>query len=131
MITARSNRIRRPRVIVVIAVLMIVFGLTEVATGLDHNFFGVTTAQGSASARIGVTLGLLYFAAGVLSLTMRGWAARAAICCLTVDVVGRLAMVATGLYPTDSVKQVFAIVAGTALAAVFAFCIWRRRDSFQ
>jgi hypothetical protein len=131
MMTTRSNRIRRPRVIVVIAVLMIVFGIAEVATGLDHNFFGVTTTQGAASARIGVTLGLLYFAAGVLTLTMRRWAARVAIGCLTADVVGRLAMVATGLYPTSSVKQVFAIVAGTALAALFAFYIWHKRDSFQ
>jgi hypothetical protein len=31
-----------------------------------------------------------------------------------------LAMVFTGLYPTGSVKQVFAIVVGTALAALFA-----------
>jgi len=131
MMTTRSNRIRRPRVIVVIAVLMIVFGIAEVATGLDHNFFGVTTTQGAASARIGVTLGLLYFAAGVLTLTMRRWAARVAIGCLTADVVGRLAMVATGLYPTSSVKQVFAIVVGTALAALFAFCVWHKRDSFQ
>ena len=131
MMTTRSNRIRRPRVIVVIAVLMIVFGIAEVATGLDHNFFGITTTQGAASARIGVTLGLLYFAAGALILTMRRWAARVAIGCLTVDVVGRLAMVATGLYPTGSVKQVFAIVAGTALAAFFAFYVWHKRDSFQ
>jgi len=78
-----------------------------------------------------VTLGLLYFAAGVLTLTMRRWAARAAIGCLAVDVVGRLAMVGTGLYPASSVKQVFAIVAGTALAALFAFYIWHKRDSFQ
>jgi len=48
--TTRSNQIRRPRAIVVTAVLMIVFGIAEVVTGLTHNFFGVTTTQGSASA---------------------------------------------------------------------------------
>ena len=79
VMTTRSNQIRRPRAIVVTAVLMIVFGIAEVVTGLTHNFFRVTTTQGSASARIGVTLGLLYFAAGVLNLTMRRWAARVAI----------------------------------------------------
>ncbi len=129
--TSRSNRIRRPRAIIVIAVLMIVFGIAEVATGLDHDFFGITTTQGSASARIGATLGLLYFAAGVLTLTMRRWAAWLAIGCLVVDVVGRLVMVVTGLYPTGSVKQVLAIIVGTALAALFAFYIWHKRDSFQ
>ena len=129
--TTRLNRIPRPRVITVIAVLMIVFGIAEVVTGLNHNFFGVTTTQGSASARIGVTLGLLYFAAGVLTLTMRRWAAWLAIGCLVVDVISRLAMVVTGLYPTGSVKQVLAIVVGTALAAVFALYIWHKRDSFQ
>ncbi len=129
--TTRSNRIPRPRVITVIAVLMIVFGIAEVVTGLNHNFFGVTTTQGSASARIGVTLGLLYFAAGVLTSTMRRWAAWLAIGCLVVDVIGRLAMVVTGLYPTSSVKQVLAIVVGTALAGLFALYIWHKRDSFQ
>ncbi len=129
--TTRSNRIPRSRVITVIAVLMIVFGIAEVVTGLNHNFFGVTTTQGSASARIGVTLGLLYFAAGVLTLTMRRWAAWLAIGCLVVDVIGRLAMVVTGLYPTSSVKQVLAIVVGTALATLFALYIWHKRDSFQ
>jgi len=114
-----------------IAVLMIVFGIAEVVTGLDHNFFGVTTTQGSASARIGVTLALLYFAAGVLTLTMRRWAAWLAIGCLVVDVIGRLAMVVTGLYPTGSLKQVLAIVVGTALAVLFALYIWHKRDSFQ
>ncbi len=110
---------------------MIVFGIAEVVTGLNHNFFGVTTTQGSASARIGVTLGLLYFAAGVLTSTMRRWAAWLAIGCLVVDVIGRLAMVVTGLYPTSSVKQVLAIVVGTALAGLFALYIWHKRDSFQ
>ena len=129
--TSRPNRIQRPRVLIVIAALMIVFGIAEVATGLDHDFFGLTTTEGSASARIGVTLGLLYFAAGVLTLTMRRWAAWLAIGCLVVDVVGRVVMVFTGLYPTSSVKQVFAIVVGTALAAFFALYVWHSRDSFQ
>ena len=46
-----------------------------------------------------VTLGLLYFAAGVLTLTMKRCAARVAIARLAVDVIGRLVMVDTGLYP--------------------------------
>ena len=53
--------------------------------------------------------------AGLLVLTVRRWAAAVAIVLLIADVAGRIALTATGLYPTGSLLNTVAIIAGTAL----------------
>ncbi|MGA2503427.1 MAG: hypothetical protein ABSG01_04985 [Anaerolineales bacterium] len=58
---------------------MILFGLAEVATGVSHNFFGVTISEASISTLLGLTLGLFYFVGGCLLLTKRKWAAIIAV----------------------------------------------------
>ncbi len=55
---------KRPRSITIIAWLMIVFGGAELLTGLTHDFLGLKTAQGAASAYLGAAIGGLYSAAG-------------------------------------------------------------------
>ncbi len=114
---------RRPRDITIIASLMIVFGFAEIATGFAHNFFGVRTAQGAASAYIGAIIGALYAAAGFLILTMKRRAAILAIALLIVVVAGRVFMVVTGLYSVTTLRQTAAIVLGTSIAAGFAIYI--------
>ena len=121
----------RPRGVVVVAFLMILFGLAEVETGFTHQFFGVTTANGTTSAYAGVSLGVVYAAAGLLVLIMRKWAATLAILCLATDVVGRVAMVFTGLYPVGSPAQTFAIVTGTAIVVAFAIYILAKWRAFE
>ena len=53
--------------------------------------------------------------AGLLVLTVRRWAAAVAIVLLIAAVAGRIALIATGLYPTGSLLNTVAIIAGTAL----------------
>jgi len=113
----------RPLGITIVAVLMILFGLAEVVTGFRHEFFGLTTTQVDISTYIGVSLGLFYFAGGLLLLTKKRWAARIAMVLLCGDVIGRIAMVVTGLYPVNSFRQTFAIIVGTSIAAIFAVYI--------
>ncbi len=118
----------RPWSVTVVALLMILFGLAEVATGFTHKFFGVATESGAVSATAGAAIGALYAAAGALVLTMSRWAAALAIGFLAADVVGRMAMVRAGLYPLDSPTQIIAIVIGTAIVISFAIYIaskWR------
>jgi hypothetical protein len=123
---------RRPRGLLIAAVVMIIFGLAEVATGFTHNFIGlVSTTQVSLATYIGVALGLFYFTAGLLILTKRKWAAVTAIVLLCGDVIGRTAMVLTGLYPVNSFSQTFAIVIGTAIAAFFAVYIVLKLNYFS
>jgi hypothetical protein len=110
---------------------MIVFGLAEVVTGLTHNFFGIFTAKATASAYAGVAIGACYALAGLLVLSMRRLAAALAIVLLIADIIGRAAMVATGLYPLGSWKQIFSMTLGTSIVAAFAIYIRLKWSSFN
>jgi len=122
----------RPVGILIVAILMILFGLAEVGTGFSHNFIGeVSTSANSLATLLGVALGLFYCAGGLLLLTMWRWAAITAIVLLCGDVVGRVGMVVTRLYPLDSFKQTFAIVTGTLIAVFFAIYIAVRLKVFK
>jgi len=119
----------RPRGMIIVAVLMILFGLAEVVTGFTHNFFGITTSSVNIFTYSAAAIGAFYVASGLLILTMKKWAAALAIVLLIADIVGRVSLVVTGLYPLNSLEQVIGIVAGTAIAAIFAIYIglkWRR-----
>ena len=121
----------RPRGIVVAALLMITFGLAEVTTGFTHNFFGLSTAQVTTSAYAGAAIGVLYAMAGLLVLSLKRRAAALAIVLLIADIIGRIAMVATGLYPVDSFKQTLAMITGTSIVAGFAAYIRLKWSSFR
>lgn len=110
---------------------MILFGLAEVVTGFTHNFFGITTSAEALFTYSGVALGAFYAIAGAVILTMRRWAAVLAIILLIADVVGRITLTVTGLYPTDSFKNTFAIIDGTVIAAFFTIYIGLKMRSFR
>lgn len=122
---------RRPLDVTIVASLMIAFGLAEIITGFTHNFLGLHTAQGAISAYIGATIGALYAAAGLLIFTMNRHLAILAIALLVVVIVGRMAMVMSGLYPVETFSQTAAIVLGTSIAAGFAIYIGLRRSAFR
>jgi hypothetical protein len=117
--------------IAVVAMLMILFGLAEVVTGFIHHFFGISTSQAAIFTYAAAVIGTLYVVGGLLILTLKRWAARLAILCLLVDIVGRVSLVSTGLYPVNSLKQTIAIALGTATAAIFAIYIGLKRNSFM
>jgi hypothetical protein len=118
--TMETMNTGRPWGIILVASLMILFGLAEVVTGVTHNFFGVTTANAPIFAYSAATIGTFYIVAGMLTLTMRKWAAALAIVLLGADVVGRVALVVGGLYPTGSLENTLAIIGGTGIAVIFA-----------
>ena len=110
---------------------MILFGLAEVATGFTGNFLNVISATTSITYTIAsATIGTFYSVAGLLVLTMKRWGAALAIVLLGADVSGRAAMVATGLYPFNGTDAT-SIVAGTAIAAIFALYIGLRWGRFR
>ncbi len=120
-----------PRDILIIAILMMLFGLAEVKTGFSHEFFGLTTTQASLSTYLGVTIGLFYFFAGLLVLFRKKWAGVLAIILLVGDLSGRIFMVLDGLFPLTSFLQTFSIIAGTAIAAFFAIYVGLKWKSFK
>jgi hypothetical protein len=114
----------RPMDITIVSILMIIFGLAEVATGFTHNFLGVISTSGATASTYGaVIIGGLYALGGVVLFTMKKWAATFAEISLAVVVLGRIALVTAGLYPVNSFLQTFSIIAGTAIAIIFAFYI--------
>jgi hypothetical protein len=127
-----NKRLIRIRGIPIVAALMILFGAAEVVTAFTHNFVGISTSSSLVFTAAAVAIGACYAVAGVLILTRRLWAARLAIALLIVDIVGRLALVVTGLYPLNSLEQVVGIIGGTAIAAAFAVYIYlgTKRASF-
>ncbi len=121
----------RPLGISIVAFLMILFGLAEVVTGFTHNFFGITTSSVNIFTYSSAAIGAFYAVGGLLILTMKKWAAALAIVLLGADIVGRVALVVTGLFPTDSLKNTLSIIAGTAIAVIFAIYIGLKWKSFR
>lgn len=111
----------RPRGIIIVAVLMVLFGFAEVMTGFTHRFFGISTSSVTVFEYAAAAIGGFYVAGGLLILTIRKWAAAFAMILLIADIGGRVALVLTGLYPLGSFQQIFAIVAGMAIAFMFGF----------
>jgi hypothetical protein len=117
--------------ILIVAALMIVFGLAEIVTGFRHEFFGLTTARVAVSTYLGAALGLCYLLGGLLLLTRKRAAAKAAFGLLCADIVGRIAMVVFGLFPVGSFRQTFGIVTGTAIAIGFAVYVGFKSKIFR
>jgi hypothetical protein len=59
----------------------------------------------------------------MLVLTRKKWAAALAVALLIADVLGRIALVATGLFPISSPIQITSISIGTVIAIAFAIYI--------
>jgi hypothetical protein len=121
----------RPWGITIAAVFTIIAGLAEVVTGFTHDFFGITTSSVAIFTYSSTVIGVFYAAAGFLILTMKKWAAALAIALLGADIVGRIALVVTGLYPTDSLKNTLSIIAGTIIVAIVALYIGWKWKSFR
>jgi hypothetical protein len=121
----------RPRGITIAALLMVLFGLAEVVTAFTHDFLGISTSSSNIFTFSAAAIGAFYVAAGLLILTMKKWAAALAIALLAVDIAGRIALVVAGLYPTNSLRQTFAIIVGTGIVAIFALYIGLRWKFFK
>ena len=113
------------------ALLMIIFGTAEVVTGIRHEFYGLVTTEDTITKVVGIALGLCYFFSGALLVTYKRKAATAAFILLCVDVIGRITMVITGMYPVDSAMQIVGITVGTAIAFVFAVYVFFKRKKLN
>ena len=123
---------RRPRAITIIAVLMVLFGSAEVVTGFTHNFLGLISTTNNSLATYGAAgVGALYAVGGFLLLRTTKRAAALALACLIAVVLGRVALVSTGLYPLNTFLQIFSIVVGTLIAVAFAIYIAAKWHSFK
>jgi uncharacterized integral membrane protein len=122
----------RPYRFLIVSALMIIFGLAEISTAYSRSFFGISAQQAPTIFTFsGAVIGALYAVAGLFVLTMKKWAATLAIGLLLVVIVGRILLVAAGIYPVNTFENAFGIILGTAIAAVFAIYIGLKRNSFR
>jgi hypothetical protein len=133
-VTADPDRhtvpLRRPWDLIVVAGFTMLAGFAEVVTGFSHNFFGITTSGAGLFTVAATGIGLSYLASGVLMLTMKKWAATAALVLLSIDIVGRILLAVTALYPTDTAKNTLSLIAGTLIVAFVALYVAWKRKSF-
>jgi hypothetical protein len=107
-----TARLSRPWDLIAVAAFTILAGIAEIVTGFSRTFFGITTSGVWQFTIAAIAIGLSYLASGVLMLTMKRWAATVAFALLSIDVVGRIVLVLTGLYPTDTAKNTLSFIAG-------------------
>ena len=126
-----NNKTTIPAAFLASSALMMVFGVAEIATGFRHSFFGITTSGSVLFAVVGAMLGAFYVVAGMLILTMKKRAAAVAIFMLLLDVVGRVSLVITGLFPIAPLENLIGIVGGTSVAGLFAVFIGLKWKFFK
>jgi hypothetical protein len=106
--------------------------LAEVATEFAHNFLGIiSTSDANIAGYAGAAIGAFYAVGGMLVLTMKKWAEILAIALLIAAVLGRIALVATGLFPVNSPVQIISISIGTVIAIAFAIYISIKSNIFR
>ena len=122
--------LRRPWDLILVSGFTILAGFAEIVTGFSHKFFGITTSDVALFTIAATGIGLSYLASGMLILTMKKWAAIVAVVLLSIDIAGRILLAATGLYPTDTAKNTFSLIAGTLIVALLALYIGWKWKSF-
>ena len=120
----------RPWDLTLVAGFAVLAGLAEIVTGFSHMFFGISTSAAALFTIAAAGIGLSYLASGVLMWTMKKRAATVALVLLSIDIVGRILLAVTGLYPTDTAKNTFSLIGGTVIVALVALYVAWKRKSF-
>jgi len=63
-------------------------------------------------------------------LAMKKRPATVALVLLSIDIVGRILLAVTGLYPADTAKNTVSLIAGTLIVASVALYVGWKRKSF-
>jgi len=121
--------IRKEKLAFVISLLLIVFGIAEIITGIRHEFFGLVTTRDTITKIVGISLGTCYFFAGVFLIVHKKWSLNIALLLLVIDVIGRLIMSFSGMYPIESIMsmQFVGMFGGTLIAIVFTVFVFIKR----
>jgi len=126
----RTVPLRRPWDLIFVAGFTILAGLAEIVTGVTHTFFGITTSRVALFTVAATGIGLSYLASGILMLAMKKRPATVALVLLSIDIVGRILLAVTGLYPADTAKNTVSLIAGTLIVASVALYVGWKRKSF-
>ena len=127
--TEGTERTIRPKGIMVAGVLMVIFGIAEVATGFTGHFLGgISVATSTEYTVAAAAAGSCYSLAGLSVLTMRRLGAGLGITFLCAELLGRIYLVSAGLYPFSGIDE-SSFIAGSDIAVLFILYIgfsWKR-----
>jgi hypothetical protein len=114
---------QKPRDILIICSLLIIFGVAEIYAAFSHNFFGISTSKESIAEYSSALIGSFYVVAGLslIPATRRG--AILAVSFLILDVIGRLVLVVSGYYLMNSLENSAGMAVGTLIAVIFAIYV--------
>lgn len=116
---------RRPKGVLIVAAIVIVFGLGEVWVGWKGNYLNILSTRLPASAATAV-VGLFYILGGAaLLFTRRTWGTVVSLIFIAAEVLGRVYLVLTGIAPRAG-QDFFKIVVGGLIAVGFMLYIGLR-----
>jgi hypothetical protein len=119
-----ANIFKKDKLVIIISLLMIIFGIAEIVTGIRHEFFGLVTTEQLITTIVGIGLGLCYLLGGIFLFVYKKWSLILSLVLLILDITGRLIMIFTGMYPISTAYQTFGIVTGTLVATFFAVIVF-------
>lgn len=116
---------RRPTGVLVVAILVIVFGLGEIWVGLFGNYLGILSKNMHPSAATVIVGGFYSVAGAALLITRRAWGTFLSLFFIAAEVFGRVYLVVVGVAPSRG-ADLFKIIIGGIIAIGFMMYIgWR------
>ena len=127
---ASATPAQRPRDILVLAVVLIIFGLGEIWVGFFGNYLGILAKSIPPSLATAV-VGIFYCLGGLMLLiTRRTWGAILSLIFIGCEVLGRAYLVWTGIAPATG-PDLVKIIIGGLIAVGFMLYIGSRTWGFR
>lgn len=134
MTSASTKTPRRPTDILVLAVILIIFGLGEIWVGFFGNYLGILSKSIPPSVATAV-VGFFYCLGGfMLLITRRSWGTILSLIFVGCEVLGRAYLVVIGVAPAKGPDLVKIIIGGLIAVGFMGYIglrtlVWRRAKS--
>jgi len=116
---------KRPKDMLVLAVILIIFGLGEVWVGAFGNYLGILAKSIPPSAATAI-VGSFYCLAGIaLLVTRKAWGTILSLVCIGCEVLGRVYLVAVGIAPAGGPDLQKIMIGGLIAIGFMLYLGWR------
>jgi len=116
---------RRPADILILAVILIIFGLGEVWVGAFGNYLGILARSIPPSAATAI-VGAFYCIAGLMLLvTRRAWGTILSLVFIGCEALGRVYLVAIGIAPSHGPDLTKIVIGGLIAIGFMVYLGWR------
>jgi hypothetical protein len=116
--------------VLIISILLIIFGTGETITFLIDSIKSNNGLFISKIFTIPISLGLIYFICGIILIPQKKWSLKISICLLILNIIIRIYMLFTKLFPTNTPFFVFGYTTGMSMVIFFIIFLFVRRNIF-